>query len=126
VRELLGGGLRLDVARGADGVLGAGVSAMYEHELRTDESRSETWRLSTFLDFRRELKDYLQLLLVGWYQPNTRDFADFRASLVADLEIDLAGPLGLVVWGSWERDSRPPSGVEETDWTLRTGLRVSL
>jgi hypothetical protein len=62
---------------------------------------------------------------VGWYQPNLSDFEDMRSSLIADLETDLRGPFGLVLWGSFEHDSRPPDGVEHSDWSLRTGLRAS-
>ena len=125
VRELLGAGLRFDIDRDEQSRVGAGISAMYEHELRTDESRTETVRMSAFLDVQRELKEYLRFLFVGWYQPSLSEFSDLRASVLAELEVDLAGPLALVIWGSWEHDSRPPSEVEPTDWSLRTGLRAS-
>ena len=125
-RELLGAGLRFDLHRDEAWVLALGASAMLEAERRTDESTSDTVRLSMFLDFQRDLQEYLHFIVVGWYQPDTKDFRDLRSSVLADLEVDLAGPLRLVISGAWQHDSRPPGDVKPTDWSLRTGLRASL
>ena len=125
-RDLLGAGLRFNLHEDGERRIGLGVSAMYEAEELTDGTTSETSRLSAFLDFRRDLKEYLRLAIVGWYQPRFSDFSDARSSAIADLDVDLAGPLALVLSGSWEYDSTPPPGIEKVDWSLRTGLRVSI
>jgi hypothetical protein len=98
---------------------------MYEAEELTGGAESETGRFSAFLDYRRDMKEYLHFAIVGWYQPEITDFADTRASTIADLDVDLAGPLALVVSGAWQYDSRPPEGVEEVDWSLRSGVRAT-
>lgn len=125
-RDLLGAGLRINLHEDADRRMGLGVSAMYEAEELTDGTTSETARLSAFLDFRRELKEYLRLAIVGWYQPRFSDFSDARTTAIADLDVDLAGPFALVLSASWQYDSTPPPGIEKLDWSLRTGVRVSI
>lgn len=123
-RILLGGGLRFDLVSNEKRRFAIGVSGMFESEELTDASTSETARLSTFLDFTRDLKQYLRFSIVGWYQPDFTDFADTRASAIADLDIDLVGPLILVTGATFKYDSRPPVGIEEIDWSLRTGLKL--
>jgi hypothetical protein len=125
-RDLLGAGLRFNLHEDGKRRVGFGVSAMYEIEELTDGTTSEAGRLSTFLDFRRDLKEYLHLAIVGWYQPRFGDFTDARSSALADLDVDLAGPLKLVLSASWEYDSTPPPGIEKVDWSLRTGVRASI
>ncbi len=125
-RDLLGAGARFNLYEDGDRRVGLGISAMYEVEEYLDGTESETARLSTFLDFRRDLKQYLHFAIVGWYQPRFADFSDTRASAVADLDVDLAGPLALVVSGTFEYNSTPPAGIKESDWSLRTGLRVAI
>jgi hypothetical protein len=124
-RVLLGGGLRFDLVSNEKRRFAIGVSGMYESEELTDSSTSQTMRLSTFLDFTRDLKQYLRFSIVGWFQPDVSDFADARASVIADLDIDLVGPLVLVTGATFKHDSRPPEDIEEIDWSLRTGLKLS-
>ena len=47
-------------------------------------------------------------------------------SAIASLDVDLVGALTLVTSGTYEYDPRPPEGIDKEDWTLRTGLRISL
>lgn len=124
-RELLGAGFRFNLHDDVKRRVGLGVSAMYEAEELTSGEESETARFSCFLDFRRDMKEYLHFAIVGWYQPMVSNFADLRASTIADLDVDLAGPLALVLSATWKYDSRPPAGVGDVDWSLRTGLRAS-
>jgi len=126
LRRLLGGGFRLKLHEDGERRIGLGVSAMYESEELTDGTTSDTTRFSTYLDLRRDLKEYLHFAIVGWYQPRFSDFSDARASAIADLDVELAKTLALVLSGTWEYDSSPPAGIKKTDWSLRTGLRVSL
>ncbi len=124
-RVLVGGGLRFDLVSNEKRRFAIGISGMFESEKLTDATTSETMRLSTFLDFTRDLKQYLRFSIVGWFQPDISDFADTRASAIADLDIDLVGPLILVTGAVFKYDSRPPVGIEEIDWSLRTGLKLS-
>ena len=124
-RVLLGGGFRFDLVSTEKRRVAIGISGMFESEELTDASTSETVRLSTFLDFTRDLKQYLRFSIVGWFQPDLGDFADTRASAIADLDVDLVGPLVLVTGAVFKYDSRPPDGIEKIDWSLRTGLKLS-
>jgi len=123
-RVLLGGGLRFDLVSNEKRRFAIGISGMSETEELTDGSTSTAARLSTFLDFTRDLKQYLRFAIVGWYQPDLSDLADTRASAIADLDVDLVGPLVLVTGATFKYDSRPPEGIEEIDWSLRTGLKL--
>lgn len=125
-RMLWGAGLRLELRDEAPNRLGVGVSAMYEVDRLTTGDRQGVVRLSTFVDFSHELGESVRSNLVGWYQPRVDDFADTRASVIGELELDLHGPLKLLVAASIDYDSRPPADVDELDWDVDTGLRFSL
>jgi hypothetical protein len=124
-RILLGGGLRFDLVSNEKRRFAIGMSGMFESEELTDARTSTTTRLSTFLDFTRDLKQYLRFAIVGWYQPDLSDVSDTRASAIADLDIDLVGPLVLVTGATFKYDSQPPDGIKEIDWSVRTGLKLS-
>lgn len=125
-RMLFGAGLRFEIRDQPANRLGVGVSAMYEVERLTDDSRADTWRLSTFIDFRRELADRTRAQIVGWYQPKLADFSDQRLSVAGELEVDLAGPLKLLLTASTAYDSDPPPSVDQFDWDVVAGLRVRI
>ena len=125
-RTLLGAGLRFDLVQDPRRKAGLGISAMYEHNERTGAGTTDFTRLSVFLDFDRQLKEYLEFAIVGWYQPDLADFSNLRASVVADLAVDLAGPLELVTEGVFEHDSSAPADVEDSDWSVRLGLRITI
>ncbi|RKZ13866.1 hypothetical protein DRQ53_06270 [bacterium] len=125
-RILIGGGLRFDLVSNEKRRLAIGLSAMYEAEELTDAEQSSTARFSGFVDLRRDLQQYMRVSVVGWYQPDVGNFADTRASVLADLDVDLVGSLAMVVGSSFAYDSRPPAGIEDIDWSVRTGLRLTL
>lgn len=126
LRRLLGLGARFDLIRTEPRRLSIGVAAMHESERLVGAAQTETERLSAYLDFHRDLREYLRVAVVGWYQPDLGNFADLRASVLADLDVDLTGSLTLVLGSSYEYDSRPPAGIADADWGVRTGLRLSL
>jgi hypothetical protein len=125
-RMLWGAGLRFEIHDRAPNRLGIGVSAMYEVDRLTTGDRAGVMRLSTFLDFWREIHESLRSAIVGWYQPRFDDFSDTRVSVIANLEVDLHGPFKLIFEASLDYDSKPPADVDELDWDVASGLRFSL
>lgn len=125
-RVLVGAGGRFDLVRNEKRRFAVGLAAMYEAETLIDAGDRETARFSAFLDFQRDVQEYLSLSIVCFVQPAMTDFEDLRASAVADLDIDLVGPLTLVLGSSYEYNSRPPATIEHYDWTVRTGIKLAL
>lgn len=124
-RVLAGAGARFDLVRGERAALSWGLAHMIEREsLRGIEGERTVQRLSSFVDFRVPLRDNAGLSLTAFVQPMWADFGDVRATVSAQVEAKIAGPVSLVGTAQIGHDSEPPAEVEETDWTVRTGIRV--
>ena len=124
-RVLVGAGARLDLVRGERAALSWGLAHMVEREsLRGIEGELTVQRLSSFVDFRVPLSENAALSLTAFVQPRWADFGDLRATASVQVEAKIAGPVSLVGTAQVAHDSEPPVEVEETDWTIRTGIRV--
>lgn len=123
-RLLFGAGFRIEIDDERPNRLGVGVSAMYEVERLTNGTGEDTVRLSTFLDFRRDIADRTSAGIVAWYQPRLTDFGDWRISVLAELEVGIGGPVSVLMQGAIAQDSDPPPAVDEYDWDLNLGLRL--
>ena len=144
-RLLIGAGARFDLVRREDWSLFGGVAHMYEREEikpdgttggdgSGDDGSSDAaskgtrtdidHRASVFLSWSGDLREGVSIDLSGFYQPLWSDFADARATGSGELLVSLVGALSLGLEGSVTRDSEPPVGVEETDWSYLTKLVV--
>ena len=124
-RWLFGAGLRRDLLDDDRGLLAVGATPMLERE-RVEGAADHTarGRLSVFLHASRELSGTARLDAVAFWQPLFSDAGDFRSSATLTLVVQVTGSVDLKVGGSVEDDSRPPAGVERTDWTSFAGFGV--
>lgn len=126
-RVLLGAGAQVSLLRDEKRRLAIGAAPMFEWERLEDVTGTDfDQRLSTFLDVEAELRAGVTLAATAFAQPRWQDLGDLRAILNARLAVALADHLQLVVGASMTHDSDPPTAVESTDWSLRTGLQIDL
>lgn len=123
-RSLLGLGARVALVDDARGQLGLGLAHMLELERIEDTGGDEDvdHRLSSFLVGELELRGGVSLGATVFAQPRWSDFGDLRATGELGLEVELTGQLSFQSSASLTHDSNPPAGVEETDWSLGSGL----
>lgn len=131
-RFLVGGGARVEVFRGNIWRSAVGAAYMYEKEELTVslEQGADTQpnqaagrhRLSFFLTFYRVKKEGFEIDLWGFYQPLVEDFEDARATGAASARTNIIGELYFFFNYMVNYDSMPPPGVEDLDYTIRSGL----
>jgi putative salt-induced outer membrane protein YdiY len=125
-RRLLGLGLRWDAVKTDGTVWSIGAAHMIEQEKIQDEDGTRhATRLSAFTSFETELRDGVVLDALLFYQPRWSDFSDFRVFGLIQLDIELNHTLSLFTGYQIEHNDRPPAGVEQTDWTTKTGFRAN-
>ena len=132
LRGLLGAGVRIGLWQSSKLTQGyLGLGGFYEREkLDVDTSTGEddreiAWRGNMYFVIKSKLNEAVSLLSTTYYQPNLERIADYRAienaSLVSKLTEKLAAKISLDV----SHDSKPPSGVKQTDTTITVGIDVS-
>ena len=93
--------------------------------------RPATYKVGEVVAERYEISDVVgsgpvgegnRWVTVVYYQPNVRDFGDYRLSGEVGLKVQLVGSLQLDVSFTWRHDHRAPEGLEEDDLGLRTGF----
>jgi hypothetical protein len=128
-RSLLGGGLRMDVLRDSLCRMALGASVMLESVELTDDSLDESstdTRGSFFLSLVWTPVSGSVVDLSGFYQPLLPDLDQPLLLAALNLEAELVGHLALFTGLDLSYDSRPPEGVETTDFSLSSGIRLSL
>jgi len=131
-RALFGAGMRVGLWQTSEVTQGYfGLGGFYEQEkLDVDTASGESdreyaWRGNMYFVIKSKLNEAVSILSATYYQPDLGRVADFRAienaSLVSKLTDKLAAKISLDI----SHDSKPPSGVKQTDTTLTVGLDVS-
>ena len=125
-RFLLGIGARFDVVRDETFDASVGASYMRERETLTEDDSGATTRNrgNFFASLLGRPTEQLRVDAHAFYQPVLSDWSDARLSAGSNLDVLLIGELSLVVGFRLAYNSRPAPGVEETDFWLRTGLRL--
>jgi putative salt-induced outer membrane protein YdiY len=124
-RFLAGLGGRWRAVKGKTTLIYLGATYMFEKERIQGEDGFDTAnRLSSFASLELELRAGLFIDFLVFYQPRLDDFADWRAYGEIRLEVELVGSLSLFTGYNLQYDSKPPAGVEETDWNTKTGFLV--
>ncbi|MFO7768774.1 MAG: DUF481 domain-containing protein [bacterium] len=130
-RVLTGAGLRLALYEGEKGVPGdrrldAGLILMHEEERLRDRPRPDPrWRVSVLLSTSWVLNETVEVGAQVYLQPLLDEPGDHRVLGDAGIMVRLLGPLSLQVQARVVHDSRPPTGVEPTDLTLRNVLGIT-
>lgn len=130
-RALLGTGLRLDVLRrnGVDAAIGTGLMYEWERAARSraapnDVVRNTTVRMANLAVFGVTLPSKAHLLSVTYFQPSLDAPSDYRALSDLALDLPLAGAIDVGMELEWRHDSRPPKGVQDDDFALRTTVTL--
>ena len=131
-RGLLGGGLRLTLAEVPDNKsLHLGLGGFFSRETlekrtgTTDAGSSNTWRVSTYLNYVQQLNKSVRVHSTTYYQPAVDDFSDYRLLEDATLSVKMTDSLSLNVSLDLAHDSKPPQAVKKTDTTYGTGIEYS-
>lgn len=102
------------------------VGLMYEtEEYDLDEGivGIYLWRSTNFISFDWLLKEKLNLTGVIYYQPALEDFANYRLSVEAGLEVQIATRLFLITSFTYRYISQPIAKVKNFDLSLENGIR---
>ncbi len=129
VRLLNGLGPRLRLARTDSTHLYFGLLYMYEYEETSEfEDRivfNKDHRLSSYLSGGFRINDNLVVDHVTYFQPNLRDFGDFRISSETSISVAITNKLSFDTYFQLIYDAQPPETVPETMYMLRNGLNLS-
>ena len=124
-RILMGLGGRWQALKGESTLIYLGAAHMFEQErIQGEQGHDKAQRISGFISLEVELRDGVFVDCLVFYQPRWSDFADWRIFGEASLEVELTGSLSLFTGYNLEHDTRPPAGVEQTDWDTKTGFLV--
>ena len=119
-RILLGAGARIRFLQ--KGLIKSyyGLTCMfeYEDELKTEIRRFNT-RLSTYINFKFTLKDWLRFYNTSYYQPLLKDFSDFRFTTNNTLEFKVNGNLSVITQFTMTYDSNPVQDASVLNQNMR-------
>lgn len=131
-RLLVGGGGRFALFQAERIEVFAGVGFMIEQETLDlpaalpDPRSSEHQRSTNYVTFRYNSEDErLRLVQTLYAQPRLDRVEDFRLLSETSFEIQLLRQLGLAINLNIAHDSKPPTGIRETDVVLSNSLRYS-
>ncbi len=124
-RFLAGLGGRWQAVKGESTLIYLGATYMFEKEwIQGEDGFEKAQRLSSFASLELELRRGVLVDFLAFYQPKFDDIADWRVYGEIRLEVELIGSLSLFTGYNLQYDSKPPVGVEETDWNTKTGFLV--
>ncbi len=121
-RTLLGSGLRLRLGDESDSRFYLGVGAFYESARDDNDSAKEIGRSNVYVSHRKRTKKNVSLVTTAYFQNKLDDLDDQRAIGSFSMSIPATEYVDFTVSVNVEHDSRPPAGVEQTDWTYKTGF----
>jgi len=126
-RGLAGTGPRFSLVRTENIRLFLGTLYMYEHEQERDSGITyREHRLSSYLSLGVPIADAVFLDVIMYYQPNLQQFASYKYSSQASLEVRLSERFALMTAFSMTHNTRPPEGIQQTYINLRNGVRITL
>ncbi|MFY0673835.1 MAG: DUF481 domain-containing protein [Bacteroidia bacterium] len=119
-RVLLGAGTRIRFLQ--KGLIKSyyGLTCMleYEDELKTEIRRFNT-RMSTYINFKFTLKDWLRYYNTTYYQPLLANFSDFRFTTNNTLEFKVNGNLSVITQFTMTYDSNPVEDASVLNQNMR-------
>jgi len=131
-RGLIGGGVRLALGeKTAVKSSHLGLGGFYTRENltsvpgTTDSGIRKYWRLSTYLNYVRQLNEQVKVLSTTYYQPAVDDFSDYRLLEEASLGVKMTDTLDLKLSLDVTHQSEPPQTVEKTDIVYSTGIEYT-
>lgn len=122
-RVLGGAGIRykafngLDSGKGYIGLGGFYESIRYKNPL-VDPSE-DNLRVNSYLAYTVGFNNKSTFTCGLYYQPMIDDFSDYVQSSQLEVKLQIIKSLFLRINASWDVDSKPPAGVEKSDFTQR-------
>lgn len=136
-RSLTGTGLRIKITESDTSSLFLGAIVMYEYEeefVETDDPQpseidliNRDIRASTYVSAAYAFTSFFSIDHVTYYQPNLRNFQDFRVSSETVVTVNVSRKISFKTYFQLIYDSRPPDpAVPNTMYSLTTGLSFSI
>jgi hypothetical protein len=125
-RTLFGAGLRHDVVDAEN--LRAAVGLTHMTELERIEGLSGTTtsqRASAFITVDGNVNEQVVVDVSAFFQPLWHELANNRAFATATLRVSVGGGLEVRMAADLTHDTAPPDRVEETDWSVSSGVGVT-
>lgn len=121
-RTLIGGGIRIRRYQSAKTQLNLGLGGFYENETTEGNEKNEIGRTNIYLSFRHSMNNGGSIVSTSYLQNKLDDAKDKRAIGKITVSVPFSQYVEVILSVSVEHDSRPPSGVKETDWSYKTGI----
>ena len=121
-RILLGSGIRLRLMEQKSATFVLGIGGFYESEQNEGNATKEIGRSNVYLSFRKKTENSVLMVTTVYLQNKLDEFSDQRAVGGLSVSIPATSHLDFIVSINVEHDSRPPTGIEKTDWTYKTGI----
>ena len=124
-RTLFGLGARYELVSQDSLGLAVGVTPMFEHEELDEElgeDQSGVVRVSSYASARWTLNATTAISTTTYVQPRVDATSDLRVLNQTALSVGLTRWVRLRVQTNLRYDSRPPDGVERTDFSIENGL----
>ena len=130
IRTLAGGGLRVRLGRNDRGALWAGSAYMIEHEENEDAltnahpASTSVSRWANYFSASAVLSSTAEWSAIVYVQPDMVDFSDVRVLVETGLEVKVTETVSLDTYLSIHHDADPVDGIAETDYALKTALKL--
>ncbi|MCW8894575.1 DUF481 domain-containing protein [Sulfurimonas sp.] len=125
-RVLGGAGLRYKIFNSQEKGKGyAGFGGFYEGIRYTNpliDPAEDNTRLNSYLAYSIGFNNKASFSCTLYYQPKTNDFSDYVQSSELELKLNIFEELYLKFNASWNVDSKPPVGVEKSDFVQTTSF----
>ena len=105
--------------------LSVSMAIIYEFTNRLHDEREKLCRISFRPRFKQELSKNLEMEMMFFYQPDIRDFTNYRLLLDSKLQFNVSKNVSFLLKFIGEYNSVVPEGVEKQDYQLINQLKVS-
>lgn len=128
-RLLIGGGLRYKIfnsTKNGKGFFGLGTfSESIKYTNSNIDPSEDNIRVNSYLAYSVGFGNNSKFSCSIYYQPKINDFSDYVQTNKLELKVNLFKDLFLKFNASWDIDSKPPTGVNKSDFTQLTTFVIS-
>ncbi|NOG44413.1 MAG: DUF481 domain-containing protein [Calditrichaeota bacterium] len=131
-RKLTGAGLRSHLFSLGSDKLWIGNSIFFEQEkydlpkTAKHDSELNNLRISTYLTFKKKIKEYINWDSVVYYQPMLDQLGDYKIIGETGLTFEIEDQISLAIGFNYRFDSIPADGIKKNDYKTEMGLVLSL
>lgn len=92
-------------------------------ESKRENLRESALRLNTYFSFKIPFTSVFSLHFVTYFQPQLRDFSDYRLLNESSLETQVTRSFSFVITYSLSHDNHPPQEVKKTDMEILSSIK---